>query len=88
MTLLQPSNPIIVRVVETPAKSTTVADVLIGALGLTGALVLAAALLGLALGGILIGIKLLRARYNLEPIPDSEALRVTPANTPHRSTSS
>ena len=88
MTLLQPSNPIIVRVVETPVESTTVADVLIGALGLTGVLLLAAALLGLALGGLLIGIKLLRARYNLEPVPDSEALRVTPTNTPHGSTSS
>ena len=85
---MQQPSPIIVRVVELPAESTTVADVLIGALGLTGALVVAAALLGLVLGGILIGIKLLRARYNLEPIPDSEALRVTPANTPHGSTSS
>jgi len=85
---VQQADPIIVRVVELPAESTTVADVLIGALGLTGALVVAAALLGLVLGGILIGIKLLRARYNLEPIPDSEALRVTPTNTPHGSTSS
>ena len=85
---MQQPGPIIVRVVELPADSTTVADVLIGALGLTGALVVAAALLGLVLGGILIGIKLLRARYNLEPIPDSEALRVTPTNTPHGSTSS
>jgi hypothetical protein len=85
---VQQPSPIIVSVVEQPAQGTTVADVLIGALGLTGALLLAAAVLGLALGGILIGIKLLRARYNLEPVPDSEALRVTPTNTPHGSTSS
>jgi hypothetical protein len=85
---VQQASPIIVRVLEQPAESTTVADVLIGALGLTGALIVAAAVLGLALGGILIGIKLLRARYNLEPIPDAEALRVTPTNTPHGSTSS
>ena len=85
---MQQPSPIIVSVVEQPAQGTTVADVLIGALGLTGALLLAAAVLGLALGGILIGIKLLRARYNLEPVPDSEALRVTPTNTPHGSTSS
>ena len=85
---MQQASPIIVSVVEQPTQSTTVADVLIGAMGLTGALLLAAALLGLALGGILIGIKLVRARYNLEPIPDSEALRVTPTNTPHGSTSS
>jgi hypothetical protein len=79
--MLQPGNPIIVRVVEEPVEQTTIADVLIGSLGLTGAMLLAAAVLGAILGGILIGIKLLRARYNLEPVPDSEALRVTPGNT-------
>jgi hypothetical protein len=79
---MQPANPIMVRVVETPVESTTVADVLIGSLGLTGALILAAALLGGLLGAILIGIKLLRARYDIESIPDFDALRVTP----HRKT--
>ena len=79
--MLQPTNPIMVRVIEEPVESTTIADVLIGSLGLTGAMLLAAAVLGALLGGILIGIKLLRARYNLEPVPDSEALRVTPGNT-------
>ena len=79
--MLQPTNPIMVRVIEEPVETTTIADVLIGSLGLTGAMLLAAAVLGALLGGILIGIKLLRARYNLEPIPDSEALRVTPGNT-------
>ena len=75
---MQPVNPIIVQVVEEPVESTTVADILVGALGLTGALLLAALVMGAVLGGILIGIKLLRARYNLEPVPDSESLRVTP----------
>jgi hypothetical protein len=75
---VQPAAPVIARIVEQPVESTTVADVLIGALGLTGALLLAAAVLGAILGGILIGIKKLKARYNLEPVPDSEALRVTP----------
>jgi hypothetical protein len=79
--MFQPASPIIVRVVEEPVEQTTIADVLIGSLGLTGAMLLAAAVLGAILGGILIGIKLLRARYNLEPVPDSEALRVTPGNT-------
>ena len=73
----QVSNPIVVKVIEPAVESTTVADVLIGALGLTGALLLVAALAGAALGGILIGVKLLRQRYNLEPTPDSEALRIT-----------
>ena len=75
--LIQAAQPIVVRVVETPADSTTIADVLVGALGLTGALLLVAALCGALLGGILIGVKLLRARYNLEPTPDSEAMRIT-----------
>ena len=76
---MQPSQPVIARVVETPVESTTMADVLIGAIGLTGVLVLAALILGAMLGGLLIGIKTLRAKYGLEPVPDSEALRVTPA---------
>ena len=78
MFALQPANPIIVRVAEQPVESTTVSDILVGALGLTGVMLLAAVLLGALLGGALIGFKLLRARLNLEPTPDSEALRVTP----------
>jgi len=79
---LQPTDPIIVRVVQEPAKSTTIVDVVVGALGLTGALLLAALLLGALLGGILIGVKLFRERYNLEPVPDSESMRVTPPPAP------
>jgi hypothetical protein len=76
--LIQPSQPVMVKVVEPAVDSTTIADILIGALGLTGVMLLAALLLGGMLGGLLIGVKKLRARYNLEPVPDSEALRVTP----------
>lgn len=78
---MQTAQPIVVRVMEEPVKSTGIADILIGALGLTGVMLLAALLLGALLGGILIGIKRLRARYNLEPVPDSEALRVTPSSS-------
>ena len=78
---MQPSDPIIVRVIQEPAETTTIGDVLLGSLGLAGALILAAAALGLLLGGILIGIKLLRARYNLEPTIDLQELRVTPGAT-------
>ena len=77
--LFQASQPVIVRVVEPAVESTTVADILVGALGLTGVMLMAALLLGGILGGLLIGVKKLRVRYNLEPIPDAEALRVTPA---------
>ena len=60
-------NPIVVRVIPQPVESTTVADVLIGAIGLTGMLVLVAVLLGALFGGVLIGLKLLRRRRNVEP---------------------
>ena len=66
------------KVIEPAAESTTVADILIGALGLTGVMLFAALFLGAILGGLLIGVKKLRTRLNLEPVPDSEALRVTP----------
>jgi hypothetical protein len=81
--LLQPpSNPIIVRIPETPpVESTSIPDILLGALGLTGVMLLSALLLGLVLGGVLIGVKLLRARLNLDPSDERDALRVTPGGT-------
>jgi hypothetical protein len=68
--------PIIVRVIQPPTQSTTVADVLVGAFGLTGLLVLLAVLLGGVFGGILIGIKILRRRMNIEPPPDSDIIHI------------
>jgi len=80
--LLQPVNPIIVRVPQNaPVETTSVTDILVGALGLTGVLLLSALLLGVVLGGALIGIKLLRARLNLDRPSDRDALRVTPGGT-------
>jgi hypothetical protein len=58
----QQPSPIFVHVAQQPVESTTVADVLIGAIGLTGMLVLIAVLLGGVLGGILIKVKHLRSR--------------------------
>jgi len=66
---------------EEPVKSTGVADILIGALGLTGVLLLAALLLGAALGGILISMKKLRIKYRPDDVPDSQAMRVTPSSS-------
>jgi hypothetical protein len=79
--LQPPPNAVIVRVAEQPVESTSVTDLLIGAIGLTGVLLLAAVVLGVVLGGALIGFKLLRAKYNLEPASDRDSLRVTPNNT-------
>jgi hypothetical protein len=75
--LIAQQQPVMIQIVEQPVDSTTVADVLIGAIGLTGALILGALVLGLLFGAALIGVKKLRERYNLEPVPDSEALRIT-----------
>jgi hypothetical protein len=49
----QQSAPIIVRIVETPTDPTGLANVLLGALGLTGVLVALALALGVVVGGIL-----------------------------------
>jgi hypothetical protein len=64
VTLLQAGQPIVVRVVEQPVRDTSIADVIIGAIGLTGFLLITAAVLGAALGAVLIGIKLFRTRYS------------------------
>ncbi len=69
-------TPIIVQVVQPPIESTTVADVLIGAIGLTGVLVLVAILLGGVFGGALIGLKILRRRRNVEAEEQSEIIHL------------
>ena len=71
------SSPIMVRVIEeAPVESTTVADVLIGAIGLTGLLIVVAVLCGLAFGAVLIGVKKMRERRGTE-LSDAEALKLT-----------
>ncbi len=62
--MLQQSGPIIVQVVQQPVESTTVADVLLGAIGLTGLMVLAAMILGALLGGALIARRNWRGRID------------------------
>lgn len=47
-------KPIIVKIVETPHDPTGLSGVLIGALGLTGFIVLCAVLSGLAFAGLLL----------------------------------
>jgi hypothetical protein len=75
MMMLQ-QTPIIVQVVQQPVESTSLADVLVGAIGLTGGLILLAVLLGGAFGGLLIGVKLLRGRLNQEPASDSDIIHI------------
>ena len=76
MEMMIQTQPIIVHVVQPATESTTVADVLIGAFGLTGLLVLVAVLLGALFGGVLIGIKVLRRRMNIEPPPDAGIIHI------------
>ena len=49
----QPQQPIIVKIVEPPGDPTGLAAVLIGALGLTGVIVVLAVVLGLVMAGVL-----------------------------------
>jgi ABC-type dipeptide/oligopeptide/nickel transport system permease component len=54
MSLLQPFTPVIIRVVNEPTPQVTVVDVIVDALGLTGALVLGSFALGGIVGLLLI----------------------------------
>ena len=51
---MQGEGAIIVRLVERPAPEVTVADVIVGSLGIAGVMTLAAVLLGAALGWLFI----------------------------------
>jgi len=57
--MIQSSAPVIVKIVQTPPKSelTGLADVLVGSIGLTGAIVVAALLVGLLFGGVLFWVR-------------------------------
>ena len=55
----QPSKPIIVKIIQPEQKSDLqgLSDVLLGSLGLTGLITLAALLLGVALAGVMFWIR-------------------------------
>ena len=57
--MLQASPPVIVKLIQPPAKSelTGLADVLLGSLGLTGAIVVAAVLVGLVFASVLFWVR-------------------------------
>jgi ABC-type nitrate/sulfonate/bicarbonate transport system permease component len=78
--VLQPPPSIVVRVVEQPVHETTISDVIFGSLGLVGVMLLAAALMGLLLGGGLILFKRLRRKDALDAEDDGTHLRVTPTS--------
>ncbi len=49
----QPASPIIVKIVEPPGDPTGLSQILLGALGLSGAILLVALVLGVLFGAIL-----------------------------------
>ena len=52
--VLQPDNPIVIKIIEPPENPTAgLGDVLLSALGITGVLVLGAVVLGLLLGSLM-----------------------------------
>jgi hypothetical protein len=55
-------NPVVVRVVEAPTPETTVADILIGAVGLVGFVALLALVVGVLTGGLFILFRIIRDR--------------------------
>ena len=55
---LQPSNePIIVRIIDPPPDISGLADVLLGALGITGVITVAALVVGVGFAGLLFWIR-------------------------------
>jgi hypothetical protein len=74
------STPIIVEMVDPPAQETTVVDVLLGAFGLTGVLMLSAVALGLLCGAVLILLRLRGGDRGLEgDSPVQRGLGIDPA---------
>ncbi len=81
MLFLFQQTPIIVRVVDPPTHETSLTDVILGALGLVGVLLLTAAVLGAVLGGLLIVYHRWRVRTGRDKGPDMDEFRVTPKIT-------
>jgi hypothetical protein len=68
-----------VRVVGAPTQEVGVIDILLSSLGLVGLIVLASVLLGLAVGGLLIGLKRWRPANSVNgQTADSRGLNLTP----------
>ena len=61
----QPITPFVYQVVEPTTAPTTVVDVLLGAVAVSGALAVVALVLGIGLAGLLVGIRRLRRQDGL-----------------------
>ena len=74
------NDPIMVRVVEQPVHETTIADVILGSLGIVGVLLMCALLLGCVLGAGLVLYKKLTHRDGIDARDEAASLRVTPTS--------
>ena len=72
-----PATPIIVKVVEQNEVS-GLGDVMLQAVGLTGAIAIAALLFGLVLASLIISYRKLRARFEPDHEPETQPLGLTP----------
>jgi hypothetical protein len=71
-----PREPLIVKIVQTPHDPTGLADILIGAFGLTGVLILVAVVAAAAMAGVLFWIRR-RSVESSDPAEDLDQRRVT-----------
>jgi hypothetical protein len=55
--MIQEQAPVIVRIIEPPKDPTGLADVLVGVLGLSSVLGLAAIAIGIAIGGLIFWVR-------------------------------
>jgi hypothetical protein len=62
MLLSAPAQPIIVRLADQPVRGFGLGDVLMGAVGVTGVMLLGAVMLGLVLAGAIVGYRKLKNR--------------------------
>jgi hypothetical protein len=80
----QPITPVMVRIVGAPTQEVGVVDILVGGLGLTGVLLLCAALFGLLVGGLLIAYKKLRPSNSFNgQTADSRGLNLSAPPSEH-----
>jgi hypothetical protein len=79
----QPITPVIVKIVEQPAKEISVADVLLGSVGITGLFLAGAAVLGVVLGGAFILVRKWQASRGADgPVENAFHLTRPPTSNP------
>jgi hypothetical protein len=78
-----PVTPVVVQIVEEPTTEVSVADILVGAFGFVGAVLVAAALVGLVAGGLFILFRRWRGASPAD-VSGGTALRLASPTQPER----